>query len=284
MRSRKADEIAMLTQFRARTLLILVLALFPGGPAAAEEDAQAQEEPRRFFASAGVGFDYSTGDYGESVTTDVYSPSLSLKLEYEPALPWQLELPLTLRVLVPYVVIDGPDDVLPGEGATNPFDEPASRRHGIGDIITSLTYTYYPRQKFVPIVDVITKFKIPSASTSRSIGTGHLDVTFGLEIFEQFGPVGVFGGGSYRIKGGGDYHDIWLASVGAQVSLGRSVALGAAYDYRQASTDGVGDSHELAPYASLRLTDHLRFSPYGVIGLSTNAPAWGLGGTFIVNF
>ena len=274
----------MLNRLRTRILLICLAAAFPGGFAAADEAVPAQEEPRRFFASAGVGFDYSTGDYGESVTTDLYTPSLFVKLEYEPPLPWDVAVPLTFKVFVPYVVIDGPDDVLPGEGATTLLQEPAERRHGIGDVVASLAYTYYPREKFVPIVDVYTKVKIPSASTSKSIGTGHADVTFGIELFEQLGPVGVFGGGGYRIKGGAQYHDIWLASVGGQVSFGRRVSLGLAYDFRQASTDGVGDSHELAPYLSLRLTDHLLVAPYGVIGLSTNAPAWGLGGSFVVNF
>ncbi len=281
----------MPTQSCARTLLILLIAISPGGVAGAEEeDAQGQEEFRRFFATAGVGFIYSTGDYGETnekgkkVTTDVYSPSLFVKLEYEPPLPWELAVPLTFKVFVPYVVIDGPADVLPGEGATTVLSEPASQRHGIGDVVVSLAYTYYPREKFVPIVDVFTKVKIPSASTSKSIGTGHADVTFGFELFEQFGPVGVFGGGGYRIKGGGEFHDIWLASAGAQVSFGSRASLGLAYDFLQASTDGVGNSHELVPYVSFRLTDHLLLSPYGVIGLSTNAPAWGLGGTFVVNF
>jgi hypothetical protein len=275
-----------MTRFKLqpRALPILLLALLPGSLLQADEGFDEEYAPRRFYASAGVGFDYSTGDYGDPVETEMFSHSLSVKLEYEPPLPGGLEVPLTLRVLVPYVLVDGPDDVLPGEGATAIGRTPSSMRHGIGDIFTSLTYTYYPDRQYVPFVDVSTKLKIPSASTAKNLGTGHADVSFGLEVTEVLGPVSVFGGAAYRLKGGSDFRNIWLASLGTNVTLGRRASVGLAYDFRQASTGGVGDSHEISPFVSLRVSDSLRFSPYGVIGLSTNSPAWGLGGTFQVKF
>lgn len=261
---------------RFRTLPIVAAILLVGVTARAEDAVEEQQdERRRFYVSAGLSVGYDTGDFGEDDTTDTYSSSLYVKLEYEP---------ITLKVTVPYVVVDGPESVVVGEGPTPDDETDSSLRHGIGDVVTTLTYTYFPERKYVPFVDVFTKVKIPSASTKDSIGTGHTDVTFGLEVTEVLGPVSVFGSGGYRLKTGGEFNDIWLASAGTSVRLGKLASVGVAYDFRQASTDGGGDSHELAPFASFRLSDRWRFGPYGVFGLSTNSPDWGVGSTFTVKF
>lgn len=273
----------------------LLLAMLLAAPAARAQDDQAagrdreiaterpgdsgvpehpDDERRRFYGSAGIGADFSRGDYGEPEDTDILSLSAFLKLEYEP---------ITAKVLVPFVVIDGSDGVVVGEGGQGDAGG-TDRRYGIGDVVASLAYTWFPERDYVPIVDVTTKVKIPTASESKGIGTGKLDVTFQLDVTEMVGPVSFFGGGGYRIKGGGQYDDIWLASAGASVRVARPASLGIAYDYRQASTSSAGDSHELAPFASFRLGDHFRVGPYGVIGLSENSPDWGVGTTFTVDF
>ena len=254
---------------RFQALSILVISLFVASVAQAGEEP---EQYRRFYASAGVGFDYSTGDYGDPDKSHVYAPSLFAKFEYEP---------ITVKVLVPYVVVDG--DFVPGEGAT-PGVGTTSSRHGIGDVVTTLSYAHFSDNEYLPtIVEPSIKIKIPSGSEKKGIGTGHTDVTFGLELAKAFGSVTVFGSGAYRTKGG-SYNDIWLASLGTSIKIGERVSAGLAYDFRQASTNGVGDSHEIAPMASFRVSERLRFGPYAVIGLSTNAPDWGLGGMLTVNF
>lgn len=263
----------MRISIQLQSLAIALVALgLAGGARANEEPEEQPYEPRRFYASAGIGFDYNSGDYGESEKTDIYSSSLFAKLEYEP---------ITLKVSVPYVVIDGPENVLP-DGSTAGSGADSSLRHGIGDVVTTLTYTYFSETKYVPIVDASTKVKIPTASTKQDIGTGKTDVTLGLEVTEVLGRVSVFGSAGYRFKGGSEFKDIWLASVGTNVRLGRVASVGFAYDFREASTSA-GDSHEIAPFASFRLSDHWRFGPYGVFGLSKNSPDWGVGGMFTVN-
>ena len=255
---------------RFQTLSILVISLFVAAVSQAGEASEGQEQFRRFYASAGVGFDYSTGDYGDPEKSHLYASSLFAKLEYEP---------ITVKVLVPYVVVDG--DLIVGEEVGSGS---ASSRHGIGDIVTTLAYAHFSEAEYLPtIVEPSIKIKIPSGSENKDLGTGHTDVTFGLELAKMFGSVTVFGSGAYRTKGG-SYNDIWLASLGTSVKLGDRVSAGLAYDFRQASTNGVGDSHEIAPMASFRVSERLRFGPYAVIGLSTNSPDWGLGGMFTVNF
>ncbi len=250
----------------------LLLTLCLAGGARADETFEESEGYDGFHLSAGIGVDFNSGDYGEDDRTDIYSSSVFVKLEYEP---------ITVKVLVPYVVVDGP--AIPGEGATSTQAD-SGVRHGIGDVVTTVTYTYWPEREYVPIVDVSTKVKIPSASSSDDIGTGHTDVTFGVEVTEVVDRVSVFGSAAYRIKTGSEFNDIWLVSVGTSLRLGRLASVGVAYDFREGSTDSSGESHEIAPFASFRLSDHWRFGPYGIFGLSTNSPDWGLGSTFTWKF
>jgi hypothetical protein len=245
-----------------------------------------QQEPepqyRRFYASVGFGFDFSTGDYGEPEDTDYWSFPAFAKLEYDP---------VTLKVSIPYSVIDGADEFVVGDNdvvsATG-----SSTRHGFGDIVTSLTYSWYPEEEILPIVDLRVKAKIPTASEGDDIGTGETDITLGFELAESFGPITAFGGASYRFKGGRP-DDIWLATVGANVRFAklipglpaaRRLSIGTAYDYRQSSSDFAEDSHEVAVFSSYRFDSHRRLSPYAVFGLSENAPDWGLGATFTYQF
>jgi hypothetical protein len=51
------------------------------------------------------------------------------------------------------------------------------------------------------------------------------------------------------------------------------------YDYREGSSSDSGDSHELGPYVSYRLTSHWKLGAYGFFGLSRSAADFGLGTT-----
>ena len=246
-------------RFQALSILLIVLCM--AGVSQAGEAFEGEEQFRRFYATAGVGFHCSTGDSGDPEKSHVYAPSLFGKLEYEPQDRHSVQLTLS----VPYVVLDG--DVVFGEGAgTGGAD--TSFRHGIGDITTTLTYSYFVPEGFAlpTIIEPSIKFKIPSGSENKDIGTGHTDVTLGLELTKVFGSLSVFGSGAYRMKGG-IYDDIWLVSVGADAKLGNVVRAGLAYDFQQASTSFSQDSHELIPSLSFRVW-RISFGPYGGIGLS----------------
>jgi hypothetical protein len=241
-----------------------------------------EDEIRRFYAAAGMGFDFNRGDYGEvdavgdSVETDTAQVNAFVRLEWDP---------FTLRVSVPFVLVDGSETFVPGDDGTPTEDfTPGTRRdYGLGDLVTRLTYTWYPKDDRIPIVDLSTQVKIPTADDSKGLGTGKTDVTLQMELVKAFGPVSTFGGFGYRFKGG-PLDDILLASAGLGLRFSRTVSAGIAYDWREASSSGVGDSHELAPYLSIRAGKHMRFGPYGVIGLSEAAPDWGVGSTVAYEF
>ncbi len=262
-----------------RRALVSILAFVIGAANAAADDETARTD-RRFYATIGTGFDFNRGDYGErdaagkEVTTDTASIPFFAKLEWEP---------VTFRVSVPVLYIDGSDQIS-GDGVSGDGIAGERKSFGVGDVTTSLTYTYYPsRESALPIVDLTAKVKIHSA-TPDDMGSSGTDLTIGTELAKTFGLVSVFGGAHYRFKTGQNFDNIWLASVGASIKIAKWISLGGAYDFREASTPGSTNSHEVSPFVSLRLSDHVRLTPYGVAGLSDGAPDWGVGSSVSYQF
>lgn len=237
--------------------------------------AQENVEQRRFFASMGMGFDFNRGDYGETETTTVGSVPVYLKLEWSP---------VTWRVSIPFVLVDGYVDVIRDrDGAvptTGSFDE-TSTEYGIGDTVTSLSYSWYPPLRWLPIIDLTGGVKIPTAG--NKLGTGKVDATGSIDVWQMLGPVSVFGGFGYRYKGGKQYQNILIANSGVAWRMTDWINGGLTYQWRESSV-GRGDAHDISPYLSIRTGVHTRFGPYAIVGLSQNAPDWGIGGTFTYEF
>src|SRR2546421_12779110 len=89
--------------------------------------------------SAGAGANYSTGKYGDSTPTRIWSIPFLARYETD---RW------TLKLTVPYLRVTSPANVIPGVGR---FDESARLRRrraaatesGLGDAVASATYTAY---------------------------------------------------------------------------------------------------------------------------------------------
>jgi len=263
---------------RALQISFLVLHLASVALVSAAEEEVDQDQ--RLYVSIGSGFDFSRGDYGEedangnSVTTNVASVPFFTKIEWEP---------ITFRASIPVLYIDGSDQVT-AEGPQTTGAIETRRTFGVGDLTTSLAYTYYPdHESVLPIVDFIVKVRIHS-STPDDLGASGTSVSVGTELSKSFGRFSVFSGVSRRFNTGKDFDDVWLATVGGAVRFVDWLSVGAAYDFRQASTTASSDSHEVSPYASLRLSEHVRLTPYGVIGLSNGSPDWGVGSSVSYEF
>ena len=269
----------------ARAGIIVALSLFlllsSSNAIAAEDSTEDRganvydQSERSFYASMGMGLDFSRGDYGTDSMTNSLAVPVSLKLEWEP---------ITFRVSIPFITINGSDGVIGGtDGPVSGGGSllGSSVRYGLGDVVTGLTYSYYAREKWVPNFDISSKVKIPTAGDG--LGTDKTDVTLQLELSKGMGPVSVFGSFGYRFKGGGVYEDILLASSGVGVRISSTLQAGLAYDWRESAV-AAGDSHEVSPYVSIRTSEHFRVGPYAVLGLSEQAPDWGVGSSFTYVF
>ncbi|MEZ4331584.1 MAG: hypothetical protein R3F35_07505 [Myxococcota bacterium] len=239
------------------------------------EEPRPEPPRRRFYASIGTGIEFVRGDYGDvDVNGDkIYTNSLSApvfaRIEWEP---------ITFRIRVPFLLVDGSDQIFGGNDGTETGATGAADRrmdYGLGDVTTSLTYTYYPPRSLpaIPTIDLGVRVKIPTAMDG--LGTDTTDVTPQLELSKAIGRVSVFGGGGYRFRNDGRFDDTWLAFVGASLRIVESLSIGIGYDYRQASTGFTEDAHELSAYFAIRAGEHWRITPEGIYGLSDGAPDYG---------
>jgi hypothetical protein len=237
------------------------------------QDAEDEWPPGVF--SATLGADYSSGDYGEERITRVRSASLGLRYARG---PW------IARVLVPYLYVGGPGNVVGGTDAVVVGDSagPLQHERGLGDVVAAASYLIDPDDRRWPLFELTAKVKFGTASEAKDLGTGRNDYTLLVDVSKPFGDLTPFATAGHRWVGdpsGLDLHDTWLASAGLAARLSERLSGGLVYDYREASSSDSGDSHELGPYVSYRLTSHWKLGAYGFVGLSRSAADFGLGTT-----
>lgn len=215
-----------------------------------------------------TGVDYSSGDYGTGVDTDILVVPVSARVKTGN---------LRFSASIPYIRINGAN-VVGGDGGPIIIDPttPRVRRDGIGDLTVGANYAI-PEEQLGFGLDLGARVKLPTAQTG--LGTGETDFGFTSELSKTFGSVTPFVSAGYRFLGdppGIDLNNTWNGSAGASVAVGKGVLL-ASYDYRQASTSTVEDSQEVFAAFSTPVSDKLNFTLYGSKGLSTGAPDFGAG-------
>lgn len=224
-----------------------------------------------------TGVDFSTGDYGLPIDTDlVYVPFTLTYLSDDFALtdhPWdQLELRLT----IPFLRIDGPADFFSGEQPTESRVD-----NGIGDILLRLGYIWIPlRDSKLPVLELKGLVKIPTASAEKDLGTGAPDFQLSVDLSKSFGPVSPFATAGYRFVGNRKalgLKSFALTSVGLSAWLHDRFSLGLAYDWHGSSAVSRVDSHELVPFATIRLPRGFTLGPYATFGLAGYTPDYGGG-------
>lgn len=258
---------------------LIVAALALAGistPALAKTEADRLAATDSFTVTTGV--DYSSGDYGTGVDTNILIAPLSLRyktgdIRFTATLPW-------LR-------IDGSSAIV-GDGSGGVVidpNAPRSVRSGLGDLSLGVAYTV-PEEKLGFGLDLSARVKVPTASRGKGLGTGETDVSVGAEVSKTLGSVIPFVSVGYRMPGdppGVDLHNSWTASGGINVMMGKSILI-ASYDYREATSDLAKDSHELFGAVSTPLNKRLNLTIYGSAGLSDGAPGYGVGGMVSVKF
>ena len=218
------------------------------------------------LTTAGVAFDYNEGKFGASKKSTAASMAPFIRLEWEK---------VVIRSSLPLFRLEGP---------FNPVDEDLTETDlGIGDLTSSVSYTFYPPAAGLPFVDAVVKLKFPTAT--NNFGTEKFDVTLQLDAVHSITDrVAVFADFGYRFRGGAAYRDTMLASVGGGIQAPSRIGIWLAYDWRETPFDERGDEHELVQFLSFPIGEQFRFDPYLVVGLSDASPDWGLGSVFSWTF
>jgi hypothetical protein len=265
------------------TALAVALVLLPGAVSAADG------------FSLGTGFNYSTGDYGSDVTTEIISVPVTARLDSG---NW------SFRASLPWVHVSGDPNVLPGiglvenlnpvgrgrPGLIDPLPPPddqepeSSSASGIGDLSLSAFYTL-PTGGPV-YADLSLTAKIATADEEDALGTGANDYGVGLDVYRDFDGTMVFGGVGYTVLGDSRFieaDDVFSGNLGVSQRVSNRARVGLMFDYREATSSLFDDRQEVMAFLS-RETKGGRVQLHASGGFSDGSPDWGAGVSFARSF
>lgn len=174
-------------------------------------------------------------------------------------------------------------------GSTTVLTQPGStsnQRSGLGDVAVTLGYSF--ELGSATYFDVSTRVKLPTASTTKRLGTGKVDVTLGADLVQDIRQATFYVGGRrkfYNAPAGTTLRNTWGAGAGASYRLPGGTVIGADYDWQQAASLGNGPSSEVTGWVNLGLTRKLRLQLFGSTGFTTDSAdfAGGLSLSFRLN-
>ena len=277
----------MTVQIFSRLMTGLAL-LAPGVPFAAETLPGLQ-------LSAGV--DYSSGDYGQTTSTEVFVVPVSARLTWG---AW------SLRASVPYVTVSGPADISvivddgggdggspnsgsgsrssgsgssgsggsgsgSGDGTPTPTVFSSSRSvSGIGDSSLALTYSFDAIAESPVYVDLTGRIKFATGRESVGLGSGTTDYFSTSELGWDAGTGGVYVNGGRRFLGSSTVPrvDGWQWGAGAWWAATPAVELGVNYSGRDASVAGGKKAGAAEASVKLKVARDWQMVAYGGAGLS----------------
>jgi hypothetical protein len=232
----------------------------------------------------GTGAEYTTGKYGHTQDTEIVYLPITGKYEIG---PWALKL------VVPYISITGPSNVV---GATDPITVPARSQNdgfqsrtasGLGDIVGSAFYNVLSERDSPFGFDVGAKVKFGTADRAAGLGTGKNDFALQTDVFKPIGALTAFGSIGYRWYGdlpGVPLRNVFYGSVGGSYRMSSRTSVGLVYDFRPRVTPTGGRRSEATAFVSQRLSRNWKLQLYGLTGFSSASPDFGAGIVINYNF
>jgi hypothetical protein len=229
-----------------------------------------------------LGADYTTGKYGADQSTDIlYIPFTG---KYETG-PW------TARLVVPWIRITGPGNVVGAPGDTVVLNNGASAERrtesGLGDVVASAFYNVLNERNSPFGLDLGGKVKFGTADETRGLGTGKNDYSVQADAFKPIGALTPFGSVGYRWYGDPqdiNFKNVFYWSAGASYKLSQPTTIGVAYDHRPRIVDTGSHVSEATAFVSQKLNADWKLQVYGVKGFSSGSPDWGLGAVLAYSY
>jgi hypothetical protein len=225
----------------------------------------AQAEEAKLGITTGV--DYSSGKYGQSETTHIKYVPFIFKYELDKWL---------FKATVPWLVIDGPGGATGGDSRiilTNDAKKRSSES-GLGDVVTSLTYSALESRENNFILDLGAKVKWGTASFKKSLGSGENDYSIQVDAYKTLTQLTFFSTIGYKKLGdpdGIDLNNVWFSTIGAAYKFNRSNSAGILLDLRQASTNQSTNIREYTAYYSHKFNPGYNLQTYIGIGDTTSS-------------
>jgi hypothetical protein len=250
--------------------------------------------------SIGTGANYSSGRYGTSTTTEIWSVPFTAAYTAD---RW------TFKVTVPYVSIQGSGNVIPGTGPVknrNPLGRglggllgggsaspgsgatgSSSSASGLGDVVASAGYNVFSSANHTFGLDLTGKVKFGTADFNKGLGTGQNDYGASLDAYKVVGQWTSFGGLGWMNYGSSQYIKLnngFNATAGLDYRVESNDNVGVYYYYRQRIAVGGAAQSELTAYWNHKFSDNFRLQGYALGGMTNGSPDWGVGASVNYTF
>ncbi len=227
----------------------------------------------------GTGFDYSTGKYGFTQSTEVWSIPLNLSYDVQ---HW------AFKATIPYLTIKGPASVVAGTAGTEgiPARPTTNTEADIGDVTLSGTYHARPVPGALNI-DFTGRVKFGTAPVNKGLGTGETDYYTQVDLYQNFGTITPFATIGYRFLGRNatfELKDGAYVTAGAAFRVSSKTVVGAAYDWRSRIVNGAQNGSDALAFISANPTSVWNLLGYLLVGFNSASPDIGVGGQITYKF
>lgn len=247
--------------------------------------------------SIGTGVNYSTGNYGSDITTEIWSVPFTASYQSD---RW------TFGLSIPYLHVHGSGNVIPGTGPvdnTNPLGrgldqllgggsaptggDTSTAAAGAGDLVASAGYRLFSSDDRSFGIVVTGKIKFGTADVNKGLGTGENDYGVSLDTYKALGKWTPFGGIGWTNYTSSPYirlDNAIHANAGMDYRLADKDNLGVAYNYRQRIAAGGASQSEVTAYWAHKFNPRLRLQGQATGGMTNGSPDWGVGTSINYSF
>lgn len=218
-----------------------------------------------------TGFDYSTGDYGLPVSTEIITVPFSVSYVINRT-TWEIGLP--------YVRVDGPGEVVPGIGRANRrLLRSKEVTQGLGDLTLAATHDFSADDRPWSWA-VGGEFKFGTADAEKSLGTGKDDFAAHVDLYYTTGSFTPFATLGHRWLGnppGADLRNFFFGTLGLSWTCTEQTTLTFLVDWAEKNSDASTSSVNYTLSASRAFGEHWHAQLYGVLGSSDSSADHGMG-------
>ena len=221
--------------------------------------------------SLGVGFDYTTGKYGDTASTNILEVPVVGRYEADN---------VTLMLTVPYISVTGPGGVIQGIGRTGAPNTRTTRttNSGLGDITTSAGYTFHSSDALV--LDLFGNIKFGTADESKGLGTGKNDYSAQVDGFYSVEQTTMFATAGYKLYGspaGIPLSNVPYGTIGASQSLSDKASAGVKLDIEKSPIALAEDQRYMTVFVSQEVSDKTAVQAHFLKGFTNSTPDYGFG-------
>jgi len=221
---------------------------------------------------------YSTGNYGNTQSTEILYVPLDFKYRHGP---------LSLGLTVPYIRITGPSNVLRGIGRVGTATTRRGTESGLGDVLVSARYHVYYNPDSGVLLDLTGKVKFGTADADRALGTGENDYIVQGNLYRTLGAWTPYAGLGYKVLGRSSrfrLRNVVYGSLGLSYKLTHDTDLGGSFYLVQKSSTTGSNKKQLTLYASHALNKTWKLQAYAIKGFTDGTPDYAGGASVIYSF